>query len=111
MLVMLFGTSVAGPKTRHRSLAQNFAIEEAAEARQFTGWRASPAESGTIHATAFIRCHWSGVRVDSGEKEQGILYLARQGQTVYDFAVEKIGLEDKAALATAEASVLTFQKK
>ena len=108
-LILIFSKEAAGPKAEARPLVQTFARVMAAHARHYTGWHVSPVQSGTIHGVSFVRCDWSGTRADSSMKEQGFLYLGRQGRLFFNLSAQKSGAADKAGLALAEASVLTFR--
>jgi len=74
-------------------------------------WNQTPVERGSIAGNAFVRIRWDGVDSETGARMHGVLYSGIVGDKVVELASQDIEPYHAAALALAEASILTFSSE
>jgi hypothetical protein len=79
--------------------------------RQRTNWKIEASEKGTVNGLSFVRMRWSGVNPAQNMEMRGVLYVARDGNTLIQMASQDPTAHSKQTLALAEAAVLTFKQK
>jgi hypothetical protein len=71
-------------------------------------WKQTPVERGIVTGNVFVRSRWDGVDLETGAKMHGVVYTGIVGNQVVELASQDVEPFHRAALALAEASILTF---
>lgn len=71
-------------------------------------WKQTPVERGIVIGNIFVRSRWDGVDIETGAKMHGVVYTGIVGNKVVELASQDVEPYHRAALALAEASILTF---
>jgi len=111
--VVMFQKVLIVPKEQSRyTLAQSFALFMRSGAKGDPSYTQGPTQTGTLAGLPFVRTAWSKTDAQTGRTERGFNYMGRRGGGEFFL----LGSQNKspdaaAALALAEASVLTFRPK
>lgn len=111
--VVMFQKVLIAPKEQNRyTLVQAFTMFMRSGAKGDSSYTQTPTQTGTLAGVPFVRASWSKTDPETGRTERGFNYMGRRGGGEFFL----LGSQDEspdaaAALALAEASVLTFKPK
>jgi hypothetical protein len=71
-------------------------------------WKQTPVERGIVSGNTFVRSRWDAVDIETGARMHGVMYTGIVGNKVVELASQDVEPYQRAALALAEASILTF---
>ena len=97
-------SSEAIPENLERALSVFLAAIESRRSE----WKQTPVERGLVMGNEFVRSRWDGVDIETGAKMHGVVYTGIVGNKFVELASQDLEPYHRAALALAEASILTF---
>lgn len=111
--VVMFEKVLVPPKEQNRyTLAQAFGMFMRSGAKGAPSYTQGPTQTGTLAGVSFVRAAWSKTDTRTGRTERGFNYMGRRGGgEFFLLGSQDFSLDAAAALALAEASVLTFRPK
>lgn len=109
--LVMFQKVVIPPKEQNRyTLVQAFTMFMRSGAKGNASYTQTPTQTGTLAGLPFVRTSWSKTDAQTGRTERGFNYMGRRGGEFFLLGSQDSS-PDAAALALAEASVLTFRPK
>lgn len=111
-IVMFQKVLIPAKEQNKYTLVQAFTLFMRSGSKGDSTYTQTPTQTGTLAGVPFVRASWSKTDPETGRPERGFNYMGRRGGGEFFL----LGSQDKspeadAALALAEASVLTFRPK